>query len=242
MKFKNNSLLVSGSGSKLGTAFCLKAASAGLKVFAGCREASLERLNDVFAGVKNIEPVVLDYSDGEFDSLLELVALKSAESDVSPGYFVDLAHPDYQSLIGFSGQVEVEEYYVSALINRIGLIRQVEKIMLKGRQGRMLFVSSAAVARQNPGQAFYASSKAAVEEIYRGIAVEAGSKGISTVILRPGYISCGRGAEFLKSVDKPVKSLSIEEVVDTMLFLLSDAALNINGSIVTMDCGAGASK
>ena len=71
----------------------------------------------------------------------------------------------------------------------------------------------------------------------------------TTVNLRPGYIDAGRGRQYVEGNEKDIlgtiplgRTLDIEEVVDTILFLLSDSAVGINATVVTMDGGLSAGK
>ena len=75
-----------------------------------------------------------------------------------------------------------------------------------------------------------------------------GERGLTTVILRPGYCDAGRGRSFLeKSGDilgrVPIRrALTAEEIAETVLFLLSDGAAGINGTVITMDGGLASGK
>ena len=105
------------------------------------------------------------------------------------------------------------------------------RVMLQKKRGRLVFISSIAAVNPNPGQGFYAASKLASEALYRNIGLELGSRGITTVSLRPGYIYAGRGKEYL-NIDKNKtnekvqnsKILSPNEAAEKILFYLSDSA------------------
>ena len=121
--------------------------------------------------------------------------------------------------------------------------------MLKKRKGRLVFISSAAAARPNPGQGFYAAPKLASEALYRNMGLELGERGVTTVILRPGYIDAGRGRIYLQKQDRkilemtPIKrAITGEEIAQTILFLLSDSAAGINATEISMDGGLTSGK
>ncbi len=120
--------------------------------------------------------------------------------------------------------------------------------MLRKRFGRMVFVSSAAVLRTNPGQGFYVAAKTASEALYRNLGIELAKRGITTVTLRPGYVDSGRGARYTEGRKEMLaasplgRSLRPEEVAEAILFLLSDHATAFNATEICMDGGFSAAK
>jgi 3-oxoacyl-[acyl-carrier protein] reductase len=105
----------------------------------------------------------------------------------------------------------------------------------------MIFISSAAVEKPNPGQGFYAASKLAAEALYRNAGLEFRDRGITTITLRPGYIDAGRGKRYLQSrqiqsadgVGK-LKILATKEMAETILFFLSDSAAGFTTAAITI--------
>jgi 3-oxoacyl-[acyl-carrier protein] reductase len=74
--------------------------------------------------------------------------------------------------------------------------------------------------------------------------LELGTRGITTVVLRPGYVDAGRGREYLQEQDVkiletvPIKrAITRNEIAETILFLLSDSAAGMNATEITMDGG-----
>ena len=121
--------------------------------------------------------------------------------------------------------------------------------MLKKKRGRLVFISSSAAMRPNPGQGFYSAAKLASEALYKNLGLELGRRGITTVTLRPGYIDAGRGRHYLQAHEKEVlkmvpinRAISEREVAETILFLLSDSARGFNATEITMDGGLAAGK
>jgi 3-oxoacyl-[acyl-carrier protein] reductase len=121
--------------------------------------------------------------------------------------------------------------------------------MIKKRRGRFIFISSTAATRPNPGQGFYAAAKLASEALYRNIGLELGERGVTAVILRPGYVDAGRGSVYLQGAGKkaidmvPIKrAITREEIVQTILFLLSNGAAGINATEISLDGGLSAKK
>jgi 3-oxoacyl-[acyl-carrier protein] reductase len=79
--------------------------------------------------------------------------------------------------------------------------------------------------------------------------LELGERGVTTVILRPGYIEAGRGRIYLQKQNRkilemtPIKrAITGEEIAQTILFLLSDSAAGINATEISIDGGLTAGK
>ena len=117
---------------------------------------------------------------------------------------------------------------------------------LAARGGSILNVSATLHYGGTPGQVHVAAAKAAVDALTRTLAVEWGPKGIRVNAVAPGPIGDtegarrlfpGEAAEALKNA-VPVRRIgSIGDVVNASLFLLSDAAANVNGAVVVSDGG-----
>ena len=159
-------------------------------------------------------------------------------------FMVDFAHGHYESLIASADEECVYRYFMENVSFRAEIIKRAARAMMKKRKGRLIFISSSAAVRTNPGQGFYAAAKLASEALYRTMGLELGERGITTAILRPGYIDAGRGrtyinkkgCEILEMV--PIKrAITQKEVAETILFLLSDSAAGINATEISMDGG-----
>lgn len=170
---------------------------------------------------------------------------------LSPGcdYLVDFAQDDLEGLAASVDGTRVHDYLETTVAGRAQVLQRVARAMLIKRFGRMVFISSIAAERLNPGQGIYAASKQAAETLYKSMGVELSPRGITTVSLRPGYVDAGRGRAYLDRngpaalAKVPLgRALSVNEVVDTIVFLLSDSAMGINAAAVSMDGGLAALK
>jgi 3-oxoacyl-[acyl-carrier protein] reductase len=118
--------------------------------------------------------------------------------------------------------------------------------MLRARSGRMIFVSSVVALVGAPGQANYAASKAGLIGLARSIARELGSRSITANVIAPGFIDTdmtaamteARRAEVLAGV--PLGRYGTgDEVAAAAVFLASDAAAYITGTVLPIDGGVG---
>lgn len=164
-------------------------------------------------------------------------------------YCVDLAQDDLEGLTASFDGTRMHDYLETTIAGRARVLQRIARAMLAQRFGRMVFISSTAAERLNPGQGIYAASKQAAETLYKAMGLELAARGITTVSLRPGYVNAGRGRTYLDRngpaalAKVPLgRALAVNEVVDTIVFLLSDSAMGINATAVTMDGGLAAAK
>lgn len=112
------------------------------------------------------------------------------------------------------------------------------------RWGRIVLVSSI-VAAGASGQAAYAASKAGLIGLGQTLAKEYGPKGITTNIVAPAYFDTDMTRETMSeglvnyaNTFCPVRRLgTLEELAQTICFLLSDAGGYINGEVLRVSGG-----
>jgi peroxisomal 2,4-dienoyl-CoA reductase len=112
--------------------------------------------------------------------------------------------------------------------------------------GSVLNISATLHYGGTPGQLHVAAAKAAVDALTRTLAVEWGPRGVRVNAIAPGPVGDTEGARRLfpgPAADAlraavPTRRLgTIDDIVNLALFLLSDAAANINGAVVVSDGG-----
>jgi len=177
---------------------------------------------------------------GDRDSLDALFSGEANDID----YLVDFAQSDYECFVAAANEDEIERYFAQNTAFRAEVLKMAARVMLKKKRGRLVFVSSTAAVRANPGQGFYAAAKVASEQLYKSIGIELGSRGITCVSLRPGYVNAGRGDRFLQERGDDLlkripigRALDAAEVAQTIMFLLSEAARGINATEIIIDGG-----
>jgi NAD(P)-dependent dehydrogenase (short-subunit alcohol dehydrogenase family) len=119
--------------------------------------------------------------------------------------------------------------------------------MLRAGGGSIVNIGSISGTIVNRGinQIHYNSSKAAVLQLSRSLAVEWADRGIRVNVLSPGYVRTGmaRGVQTTRSFedfldDIPMRRLAEPvEMVGAAVFLLSDAASYCTGSELMVDGG-----
>jgi NAD(P)-dependent dehydrogenase (short-subunit alcohol dehydrogenase family) len=126
--------------------------------------------------------------------------------------------------------------------------RAFGKHMLKAKAGTIVNVGSMSgfIVNKPQEQCYYNASKAAVHHLTKSLAAEWGARGVRVNAVAPTYIETPLNA-FVKSNPKmynawiggtPMARLGqVDEIASVVLFLASDAASLMTGSIVLVDGG-----
>ena len=126
----------------------------------------------------------------------------------------------------------------------VGFARRAIKA---GRGGCVVNISSGAALRARPGAAHYCASKAAVEMLTRSAAVELGQHGIRVNAVSPGFVEVSSPVNPVTEVYAEAVSVNPlgrrgqpEDIAAPVVWLASDAAAWVTGSILRVDGGASA--
>ena len=124
--------------------------------------------------------------------------------------------------------------------------KRANRAMLRGRWGRMIFLSSVVALGGGPGQINYAASEAGVIGMARSITRELGSRSITANVVSPGFIETDMTAELpddLRSKAKefiPLQRLGQpEDVAAVVSFLAGPDSGYVSGAVIPVDGGMG---
>src|SRR5690349_15742648 len=103
--------------------------------------------------------------------------------------------------------------------------------MVRGRWGRMIFISSVVALYGSAGQANYAASKAGLIGLARSIARELGSRNVTANVVAPGFVETDmtealpdeRKAEYRKAIPLG-RFAAVDEVAGVVTWLAGDSA------------------
>lgn len=122
--------------------------------------------------------------------------------------------------------------------------RAVLPYMLRERWGRIINLSSVIGLRGNIGQANYAASKAGLIGLTKSLAREVAKRGITVNAICPGFIDTPMTQKLPEKVREemvgriPLGRIGLpKEVADLVLFLCSERASYITGTIIRIDGG-----
>lgn len=148
---------------------------------------------------------------------------------------------------GFLTKMTDEAWEKVISVNLSGVFKctkAVAPIMLKQGSGVILNASSVVALYGNMGQTNYAATKAGVIGLTKSWAKEFGPKGIRVNAVAPGFIETGMTAVVPEKVldymreKTPLKRLGKpDDIASAYLFLASEDANYINGTILSVDGG-----
>ena len=126
------------------------------------------------------------------------------------------------------------------------LVRRASRSMIKGRFGRIVFVSSVVALLGSAGQVNYAASKAGLVGLARSLTRELGARGITANVVAPGFIQTDMTAALdqatIEAYEKRIPAARLgatDDVASAVEFLVSDAAGYISGAVLPVDGGLG---
>ena len=241
--------LVTGASSGLGRRFARVLARSGARVAVGARRG--DRLADL---VEEIETeggralaVDLDVTDeastqAAYDATARAfgpvdTVIANAGMNVE-SLAIDMPVADLEAVFG----VNVRGVFLTA---REGARRMIAAGSRDDGRGRIVLISSIGAHTVLPGLTAYCASKAAVAMMGRSLAREWANKGVNVNVICPGYIETEINRDWFSSDGGrrqvggfPRRRLMREDDLDAMaLYLCSDAARAVTGSVFTLDDG-----
>ncbi|PZG13340.1 SDR family NAD(P)-dependent oxidoreductase [Nonomuraea aridisoli] len=132
----------------------------------------------------------------------------------------------------------------SALMAATALAEMCER---HGRGAAVVFTSSGGALRPRPGTTVYAASKAALEAVTRGLALEFAPLGMRVNAVAPGFVDVGSPLnpvpdEYVRAVGAAGPAGRVgtpQDIVPALLWLCSPESAWVNGHVLAADGGAG---
>jgi 3-oxoacyl-[acyl-carrier protein] reductase len=252
--------IVTGGGSGLGEAACKLFAANGAKVVvADFNFEAAKRVSDEINDLYNA-PIPMQIAAGELNSR-EVTAI-AVHVNVADRTHVDNMVTD---VLHMFGKIDIlvnnagitadstlvkmteEQYDRVIAVNQKGVFNCTQAIiphMIEQGSGCIISTSSIVGRFGNFGQTNYAATKAAVIAMTQTWARELGRKGINVNAVAPGFIATPMTAVMPEKVLKamadkvPVQRLGDpEDIANAYLFLASDMAKYVNGTVLCVDGG-----
>lgn len=138
------------------------------------------------------------------------------------------------------------KYFRMGFESVVHCTRAVAPILLEKQSGSVINVASVAAYIASPGLSYYSSAKAAMVNLTKTLAQEWAASGIRVNAIAPGFIETEMNAKARESRGfyMNIKGLipmgrwgTPEDVSNVALFLASDAAAFMTGSVIVVDGG-----
>jgi 3-oxoacyl-[acyl-carrier protein] reductase len=227
-------VLVTGGSKGIGHGIALRLAKAGHRV------AATYRSGEVPADVLGVQcdvtdPVQVEAAFAQVESNLGAVEVLIANAGITR-----------DTLLMRMSDEDWDQVIATNLSGAFRVARRAARPMIRGKFGRIVFVSSVVGMMGSAGQVNYAASKSGLVGMARSLARELGSRGITANVVAPGFIETDMTAELSDDLIKKYAEQiplgrfgSVDDVAGTIEFLASDAASYITGAVIAVDGGLG---
>ena len=227
-------VLVTGGSKGIGHGIAAQLAEAGHRV------AATYRSGEVPQGVLAVQcdvtdPEQVEAAFAQVDSALGNVEVLVANAGITR-----------DTLLMRMSDEDWDQVIATNLTGAFRVARRAARPMIRGRFGRIVFISSVVGQMGSAGQVNYAASKSGLVGMARSLARELGSRGVTANVVAPGFIETDMTAELGDDLVKkyaeqiPLGRLgSVADIAGTVEFLASDAASYITGAVIPVDGGLG---
>ena len=245
MNFKGKNIVVTGSNRGLGRATVEAFAAAGANVWACARKPSETFEHDMaeIAGKNGVivKPVYFDLMDADaMKAGIMGIAAEKGTVDV----LVNNAGVPYGGLMMTTPIDKLREVFEVNYFSQIRMMQMVGKLMMRQKSGAIVNIASVGGIETNPGYLAYGSSKAALIWATKTVAKELAPFGIRVNAVAPGLTKTDMGGyksteELEKTIARTAMKRMAEpwEIVNGILYLASDEASFVTGTILQIDGG-----
>jgi NAD(P)-dependent dehydrogenase (short-subunit alcohol dehydrogenase family) len=247
-KLTDRIALVTGGGQGIGLACAEALADAGAKVIIADRDAKIAEEGRAALRAKNAnaEVVMMDVTDsGSVNQIADELVARHGKIDILVNN-AGIARSETPA------EKVADEHWLNVVdVNLNGTFwccRAFGRHMLEAKSGAIVNIGSMSgfIVNKPQEQCYYNASKAAVHHLTKSLAAEWGARGVRVNAVAPTYIDTPLN-QFVKSKPAmydawiggtPMGRLGrVEEIASVVLFLASDAASLMTGSIVLADGG-----
>jgi 3-oxoacyl-[acyl-carrier protein] reductase len=240
-------VLVTGGSRGLGLGIARKLAGSGFRVVAIARRPS----DELGAAMREAGDALSFWPCdlGDIAGIAELVP--AIRKEFGPLYgLVNNAGTGTSGVLASMRVPEIERTVQLNTVSPLVLTKHVVRAMMMDgghadRGGRIVNISSIVSATGFSGLAVYGATKAALVGFTKSLAREVGPLGITVNAVAPGFVDTAM-TEGLDGAQRdqiarrsPLHRLAeISDIAEAVAFLVSDAARNITGTVLTVDAGS----
>lgn len=233
-------IIVSGGSRGLGQALVSGLLGAGYRVSTFSRSAT--PFTEGLSGNENVFFTAADVSDA---AQMEDFVGQAVERLGRPFGLINCAGVARDGILATMPDAEIDQLLAINLAGTLHLTRRVvREMLLEPTDGVILNISSIIGLRGYRGLAAYAATKAGMDGMTRALARELGSRKIRVNSIAPGYLTTemthgldDRQQQQIVSRTPLARLGTPEDVLGSVLFLLSDASRFITGQVLVIDGG-----
>ena len=234
-------VVVTGGSRGIGLALVRRLAEAGYRPIAIARSQS----DELSACMREAGAVGFHAADlGDIAALPALAAALSAAFGPLYG-LVNNAGLGTSGVLASMHDAKIEQLIRLNLLSPITLTRHVVRTMMVSGGSRIVNMSSITATRGQSGLSVYGATKAGLVGFTHALARELGPLGITVNAVAPSFIETDMtqslSADELRRIARRnalQRLVETDDVAQAILYLLSDAAKNVTGTVMTVDAGA----
>ena len=235
---EGKTILVTGASSGLGASIAVECSRLGAKLCITGRNK--ERLDETFVKLEG---------EGHLQIVADLVKKEDvvllAQSLPSLNGLALCAGITKTLPVKFINDDAIDDVFKTNTLSSMSLIQKLLKQKKIAKQGSIVFLSSISTAYADKGNSIYAASKGALNSFSKVLALEGAMSGIRSNCIQPGFVPSrmlDAGVVTDEQLQEEMKKypLGFGEPTDIaygVIYLLSDAAKWVTGSVITIDGG-----
>ena len=235
-------VLISGGTRGVGLAVARKLVKDGFAVFAIDRKES-EALNGTIAELPAGQLHFVPFDLSNVDAIPDLIRELKAEHGAFYG-LVNNAALGTDGLLSNMHNSDIEKLVKLNTVSPIILTKYVMRAMMTAGTGRIINIGSIIGFTGYSGLSVYGATKASMQGFTRSLAREVGRLGITVNAVAPGFMETEMTENMTQAQRDKIASraalkrlVDVEDVANAVSFLMSDAARNITGTVMTVDAG-----
>ena len=192
--------LITGCSTGIGREIALAALAAGHQVAVTARRP--ETIADIAAANERAIALTLDVTDQQ-----QIAAAVKMTTDAYGGIdvLVNNAGYGYMSAVEEGEDHEVRRLFDTNYFGVVDTLKAVLPIMREQRSGHVINISSMTGLVANPPNAYYSSTKFALEALTEALAKEVGPLGIKVTAVEPGAFRTDRGSRSMRETATPIE-------------------------------------
>ena len=239
---KGHTAVITGGSRGIGAAVARKLASMGADIaviYAGSADLA-EKICEECAQTYQVKALSYKCNVADYEETKAVAAqIKNDLGNV--GILVNNAGITRDGLILTMKESAFDEVIATNLKGAFNMIRHLSGLMVRGRYGRIVNISSVSGLVGNPGQINYSASKAGIIGLTKTTARELASKGITCNAVAPGFITTDMTKELAETNQDIISAIPLgragtpEDVAEAVAFLVT--ADYVTGEVIRVDGG-----
>lgn len=237
--------LITGGSRGIGKAICLKLAKGGMDIaftYSSDEEGAKETARLCMEEGATVYSYKADVRSSKKCS--ELVKDLISKTDKHIDVLVNNAGVTRDNLLMRISDEDFDAVIDANLKGAFYMMREVSRVMLRQRSGKIVNISSVVGIMGNAGQVNYAASKAGVIGMTKSLARELASRKINVNAVAPGFIETKMTQALSEDAKKQIASQILlnymgkpEDVANAVAFLAGDQSDYITGQVLCVDGG-----